>query len=450
MPDIFALFACFDQSVDATTRKQLSRIVLALLTMTGRVTMLGISRWTEAGGSYRTVQRFFNKALPWGSLLWLFVRHHLLNASGEYILAGDETVVTKAGKMTYGLDRFFSSIFGRPVPGLAFLAFSLVSVDERRSHPILVEQRIRTEEEKKAAQAKKKAKKENKSKKKGTPGRPKGSKNKDKTVIDWTPELLLVQSMLKQLATLLVQVPVSYLVMDGHFGNNNAMQVVLQSTPWHLISKLRNDSALYFLYDGPQKRNGPRKRYGDKINYEAIPDKYLVATKQEEAIQTLTYQTTMLHKSFAQPLNVVILVKINLETGARAHVVLFSSDLTLDYTKLVDYYVLRFQLEFNFRDAKQFWGLEDFMNVKQVPVTNAVNLAFLMVNLSSVLLRQMRQEHPQAGVLDLKAYFRGRRYAIETLNLLPESPNTFISEQIVRIVASLGRIHRQNKILQTP
>jgi len=33
-------------------------IIEATLSMTGRVTMLGISRWTEKGGSYRTVQRF--------------------------------------------------------------------------------------------------------------------------------------------------------------------------------------------------------------------------------------------------------------------------------------------------------------------------------------------------------------------------------------------------------
>jgi len=42
-----------------TTIRQFSRIALGMLTMTGRVTMLGISRWTADGGSYRTVQRFF-------------------------------------------------------------------------------------------------------------------------------------------------------------------------------------------------------------------------------------------------------------------------------------------------------------------------------------------------------------------------------------------------------
>jgi DDE superfamily endonuclease len=39
-----------------------------MLVMTGRVTMLGISRWAGKGGSYRTVQRFFSQALPWAML----------------------------------------------------------------------------------------------------------------------------------------------------------------------------------------------------------------------------------------------------------------------------------------------------------------------------------------------------------------------------------------------
>ena len=69
----------------------------------------------------------------------------------------------------------------------------------------------------------------------------------------------------------------------------------------------------------------------------------------------------LLHKAFTQPLHIVILAKTNLRTQARAHVVLLSSDLDLAYAPLVDYYGLRFQIEFHFRDAKQYWGLEDFM-----------------------------------------------------------------------------------------
>ena len=61
-----------------TTIRQCSRITLAMLAMTGRVTMLGISRWTGDGGSYRTIQRFFTAVVPWATVFWLFFRTHLL------------------------------------------------------------------------------------------------------------------------------------------------------------------------------------------------------------------------------------------------------------------------------------------------------------------------------------------------------------------------------------
>jgi len=48
---------------------------------------------------------------------------------------------------------------------------------------------------------------------------------------------------------------------------------------------------------------------------------------------------------------VVVLFRTNLATKAWANVILFSSDLELSYDTLIDYYRLRFQIEFNFRDA---------------------------------------------------------------------------------------------------
>jgi putative transposase len=76
----------------------------------------------------------------------------------------------------------------------------------------------------------------------------------------------------------------------------------------------------------------------------------------------------------------------------------------LSYEKIIDYYKLRFQIEFNFRDAKQFWGSKNFMNLSQTAVTNAANLAFFMVNLSHHQLLDFRQHNPDSGIIDLKAY----------------------------------------------
>jgi IS4 transposase len=421
-----------------TSIRQLSRIIRAILAMTGRVTMLGISRWTRKGGSYRTVQRFFHTAIPWAMAFWLFFRHHLFSPDDVYLLVGDECVVDKTGKQTYGLGRFFSSLYGRPIPSVAFFALSLVSTRQRRSYPTMVEQMVHTEKSPSKTKGKEQEKKHAK---KRPVGRPKGSKNKDKTQVTLTPELSLIKTMVqKQLLLLNGLFPLTYLVLDGHFGNNNALQVARQ-TGLHLITKLRRDSALYFPYDGPYSGHGPRRKYGDKVDYDNIPVKYLQQTTIEGDIQTNIYQARMVHKEFAQPLNIVIIVKINLKTQKRAHVVLCSSDLNLPFAQLIDYYGLRFQIEFNFRDAKQYWGLDDFMNVTQTAVTNAANLSLFMVNVAHRLLADFRQHNPCLGVLDLKAHFRGHKYVDETLKLLPEKPEPILLARIYDRIATLGSIH---------
>ena len=439
--DILALCQCLQPHVTATTLRRGSRIALAMLVMTGRVTMLGLSRWAGKGGSYRTVQRFFSTVIPWATLFWVFFRQHVYRPEDVYLLAGDEVVATTAGKHTHGLDRFFASLYGKPVPGLAFFTLSLVSTKERRSFPLRVEQVVRSDAEKAASKAKADAKKHKPSTAKRRPGRPKGSKNTPKAVVTLTPELQRITGMLDALLQLIAGfLPLTYLLLDGHFGNHNALHMARQSH-LHLISKLRCDAALYLPYTGPYAGRGPHRKYGSKLDYDHLPEKYHKETTVEGHIETRLYQAQLLHKEFVQPLNVVIIAKTNLHTQARAHVLLFSSDLELAYTPLVDYYSLRFQIEFNFRDAKQYWGLEDFMNVTPTGVTNAANLSLFMVNVSYRLQADMRQRDPDYSVLDLKADCRGSKYVEETIKMLPEKPEPVLLEQILNKVACLGRIH---------
>ena len=85
MPDIMVLLACLSQCVEPTPLRQLGRVIEAMLSMSGRVTMRGLSRWAGKGG-YRTIQRFFNTSL---NSLWLFIRHHVLDADDVVLMSGD-------------------------------------------------------------------------------------------------------------------------------------------------------------------------------------------------------------------------------------------------------------------------------------------------------------------------------------------------------------------------
>jgi putative transposase len=434
MPDSIAITACFARIMTKTELKRLRQIALAMLCMTGRVTMVGLSRWTNRGGSYRTVQRWFAGRLEWGALLWAVVEAHLIKAGRTYLLAVDEVVVSKAGKTTHGVGRFYSSIAGRPIGGLSFVAASLVDVEQRRSYPVQVEQRMPTPQVAKAA---------SEPVKRGR-GRPKGSKNHAKAAPVLNAELTLLDGLLGGLLKQIGVLKVKHLVMDGFFGN--------YATTWlatehglHLISKLHHNAALYLPYSGSKPRRGPTPRYGDRLDYAALPATARTSLVSDGRFVTETYALTLLHKDFPDPLNVLIIVKTDTRSHKRSHVVLFSTDLSLSPAQLADYYALRFQIEFNFRDAKQYFGLEDFMNVSQPAVTNAVGLAFLMVNLSAVLLVAHRSDLPDFSVLDLKALFRARRYLHETIIALPEPLPPNIISGIWQPFTSLGSIRPLDK-----
>jgi putative transposase len=407
-----------------------------MLISNGRITMLELSRWTEKGGSYRTIQRLYHRPMLWLQIQWILFTSQFHRTDHEYIAAGDEVVFGKAGQETYGLGRFFSSLQNRVIPGLSFFVFSLIDVQERQSYPIQAVQMV-----KEPKQPKKKEKENPSQAKKRPVGRPKGSQNKKKEPPILSPELLRMQPILQAfLAVLKGVLTVRYLVMDGHFGNYPSAWMVLQ-TGLQLVSKFRSDAALFEPFTGKYRGRGPHPKYGDKVDVRNMKKKYLKADDTEAGIRTQIYQATLLNHEFVSPINVVVILKTNLSTKKQAHVILFSTDLELPCEKLYDYYTLRFQIEFNFRDAKQYWGLDDFMNVKQTAVTNAANLSFFMVNFSSVLLRQYRKNNPEFSVLDLKSHYRGHRYVAETIKLLPRKPDGILLAEIFQQIARLGMVH---------
>jgi len=442
MTEILALLQNIAPLVTKTTLRQMSQAIFGMLAASGRITMLGLSRWTEKGGSYRTIQRFYYSELPWKAIHWLFFRLRVQKPSDPYILAGDEVVASKAGKTTFGLDRFFSGIQQRVISGLSFFTFSLVNVQEERSYPVQMTQVVRSAKEKATRKAKKEAKKKApKTAETRKRGRPKGSKNKSKKEVALNPELLRIQTALKSvLETIGDYLSLSYVVMDGHFGNYPSAFMVKQ-TGLHLISKLRSDAALYLPFEGEYKKRGPKPKQGAKIDVRAINGKYLKETTVEGNLRTEIYQGQFINKEFDFLLNVVVMLKTNLETSAQAHVILFSTDLEQTYDKIIKFYSLRFQIEFNFRDAKQYWGLEDFMNVKETAVTNAANLSLFMVNFSAALAEPFRKHNPDFSVLDLKSQYRGYRYACETIKMLPKKPDGILLAEIFQQIARLGAIH---------
>jgi putative transposase len=196
----------------------------------------------------------------------------------------------------------------------------------------------------------------------------------------------------------------------------------------------------YLCYSGEYSGTGKPRKYGEKLTLETLTDAHRKSEAVEKGIQTCTYQVQVWHKNFPELLNVAIIVKTNLKTGRMAKVLLFSDDLTLDSGTLINYYSLRFQIEFNFRDAKQYWGLEDFMNIKETQVNNAANFSLFMVTFSQLLSVKIESEN-KGSMLDLKTIFRARKYTRRIINALGKNDDTFLIDDRIFQAAEIGRIH---------
>lgn len=429
MSEIVPLLLCLAPHVSSTTLRQLGHLVFAMLCIPKRATMLGLSRWSEKGGSYRTLQRLYHSQIDWLQLHWTFLKTHLVSPDKVYLLAGDEVVEAKAGKKTHGVGRFYSGLAQQVIPSIAVLALSLVDVESRQSYPLSVKQIM----------PKAMSETDSPSKIKRKRGRPKGSKSYAKPEPILSPLLQLLGQMITAIQVQIAYLQVKHIVLDGNFGNYPSTWLV-QKTGLHIISKMKHNAALYLPYAGSKPSRGSSSRYGDRLNYQQLPQQAQVASRVERDYRIDTYQLQLYHKDYPDLLNVVVVVKTHLASGKHGHMVLFSTDLKLTAAQMLDYYSLRFQIEFNFRDTKQHWGLDDFMTVKPQAVTNSINLAFFMVNCSHVMLEPYRQHDPHFSVLDLKAQFRAQRYLTETIKMLPEIPEPHLISRIWQRLARFGGI----------
>ena len=447
------------QNIMGAKLAHLSEISKSYWSHTGKFSITNLSRWTLSMGK-RTIERFYALPHDWTAhsvylITSFFSRHFgiIKNFNEHWVIAADETVDKKSGHSTHGIGYAYSSKAEKVIKSISVLNGSLIHRYAKVSLPIVQEQLIfptvlteKATQKKAAKQAQKAAKKL--AKQNGvTPvvaqkGRPKGSKNKPKTV-ETTPEGTIIEKkeeiaytfkildtlldrFLKFYQTYLIKfIKIKYFVGDGGFGNNTVAKIIV-AKELHLISKLQYNAALYFPFEGEYSGRGPHIKYGKKLNFDFAETQlkdYLVEEQKQKdgSIDRIYQMKNMLHKSFDMPLNVVVILRFDKNGIAKSHksrAVLFSTDLTADHKTIMDIYQVRYQIEFNFRDARQFFGLSNFKNIKQQQVQNVIGYAFFMVTLSNILLFEIKQNYPDSkfSIQDLKAYFRAEKYLNELLN----------------------------------
>ncbi|RAQ43294.1 IS4 family transposase, partial [Arthrospira sp. O9.13F] len=160
------------------------------------------------------------------------------------------------------------------------------------------------------------------------------------------------------------------------------------------IGRLRSDANLKFLYDGPHTGRGRPRRYDGKVDL-TDPSRLTFVTTLDEGVSL--YTAVVWSVNFRRPVRLAYLLKE--QDGRCSYVVLFSTDVTIDPLHLYRCYTARFQIEFIFRDARQFLGFSDCQARSAEALDSHVNASLMALNLAKATLQSTQSTHTDAEPL---------------------------------------------------
>lgn len=342
--------------------KFLTTLFATILVMCGKVNFTNLSRYSNL--SERTYRRQYQQDFEFAALNQALVGQ-VSQTGGAKLAVMDCSFICKSGKATFGLDRFWNGCASRAETGLEVSVVGVVDVETEQGYALSAEQTY--------AQSS-------------------------------VPEFSRMDQYLYHLDHVRPYLPpeVEYLAVDGYYAKAHFVAGAV-GLRLHVISKLRCDANLQFLYTGVQKRRGRPRKYAGKVDLNDLSRFTFVETVQPDVE---LYTAIVWHVSLKRAVRVAYLVDRRQATRVRT-CLLFSTDVEQDPMQIYHYYKLRFQIEFIFRDAKQFTGLEDCQARDAQKLAFHFNASLTALNLAK--LDALQQHSGQAPFVFSMASVKRRR-----------------------------------------
>jgi hypothetical protein len=297
------------EALKAIRKNALIHILTLFVALPGRVNFLAMAR--HGRFSEKTYRNHFEKKFDF----FKFNKQLAKQFCSPYrIIVGDCSFIPKAGKKTPHISKFWNGCASKAMPGLEISSLAVVDVDANRAVHLECEQ---------------------------TPGNFPDSESRINFYVD---QVIRHADDLKELA--------DHFVYDGAAAKKKFADAIVEHTELHLVSKLRRDANLRYLYTG-QRRPGPGrpKQYDGKILWENLErDRFGICHEDDEII---IYTAVVNSVSLKRDIRIAYVSR----KGSDSYTILFSTDVNLDGLMIYKYYKARFQIEFLFRDAKQYTGL---------------------------------------------------------------------------------------------
>jgi len=150
----------------------------------------------------------------------------------------------------------------------------------------------------------------------------------------------------------------------------------LTTEGFQVVTKGRRDASLNYLYHGKQSGVGHPRWYSGKVNLQHIDKRRWKQCYKDESITA--YEVVVYSVSLKRKVKAVYVVS----EKEKSYELLISTDVEMSGEKVLQYYRLRFQIEFLIRDAKQYAGLEQCQARSKEKLYNHWNMALFSVSLA--------------------------------------------------------------------
>ena len=301
------------------------------------------------------------------------------------ISAQDSSFIAKSGKQTFGLGHFFNGCANRAERGLEISTLAVVDVTRRCAFTLAVAQTPP-----------------------GDKGLPRGPQQGETRIDFYKQQLREHRDRLPE--------SVKYHCVDGYFAKKKYIDEVV-SLKLRPITKLRCDADCLFLFTKPHpKRRGRRRKYDGKVNFQDL-SRFEDLGPMKEAQHLHLYTALVWHVTLRRRLRVVVVVNRKQPDKPR-YVVLAATDVELDGHKLVELYAARFQIEFLFRDSKQFTGLSECQARAESALDFHFNAALATLNL--VRAEELLAQTGQSPQVFSMASWKQRKFNERLIDLVIE------------------------------
>ncbi|MBK5247498.1 MAG: transposase, partial [Peptostreptococcaceae bacterium] len=250
----------------------------------------------------------------------------------------------------------------------------------------------------------------------------------DLSLIDWYAGV--INKYMKHILSI-----TKYVVADAYFSKKNFVEKILGCS-LHLVSKLREDANLSYLSIKPKtgKRGRPAK-YGEKIDFKKLNYEHFNQVVNDKGITA--HSAIVYSKSLER--NILLVVELFQLKGKTIYRLLFSTDTSQAPIDVIDIYHTRFQIEFGFRDAKQFAGLENSQARSGNKLNFHFNAALTTVNIAKIMqLSNPETRENSFSMATYKMLFHNTLLLSRFFRLFAIKPNSIKNRQHVNELLYFG------------